>query len=1135
VLLPSACLYYTEDKHHEEDGTMDGKGVGVLLRHIRRLTAAGTPAPAPDAELLECFAAQHDEAAFAALVRRHGAMVLGVCRRVLKDWHEAEDTFQAAFLVLARKAGSVRRRGSLASWLYAVAYHLAVRARANAARRASLAGKAARKQPVDPLTEISGRELLEVLDQEVRRLPEKLRAPVVLCYLEAHTQDEAARQLGWTEGTLRGRLERGRELLRSRLARRGVTLSAALLVTALSRGAADAVVPPALAVATVRAAAGVLADPAVHGAASVRVAALAERSLPEAVLGKVKLVALLLAAGVMATVTSALVLQPLPEDQAAAGREDDRRAGQQEAAPPPVRADLFGDPLPPGALTRFGTVRLRQGAPGGSGFEAVLFAPDGKSVASLGGHDPSIRLWDVRTGKPIRTFGAGSASGQLCMAFAPDRRTLASGGAGGVIHLWRTETGKEVRSFRGHTAQITVLAFSPDGALLAVVSSPKNCPSSGPGRKEDHAIRLFEAATGKELRRFEGHQAWVNAVAFSPDGRLASGSDDGTVRLWDVGTGRETRQVSKGRQGVESVAFSPDGKLLASGPADDRSVRLWEVKTGREVRALRGHSENLRSLIFSADGRRLASTAPDAIRLWDVATGREVHRFLADIWGARSVAFSPDGKTLAASGPTVRLWDVATAKELLPLAGHQTVVCSTAFSPTGKLVASAGYDRTIRLWDAATGKEVRTLRGHAGGIRSIAFAPDGRALVSIGPEDGTIRLWDVTTGKELRRFVGAEEKGGVSLVVAFSPDGKLLAAGGSTIRLWDVAGGRELRRLQGHEVTASLAFSPDGRTLASEGGHDRTLCLWDVGSGRELRRCRIREDYFSCVAFSPDGKTVASGSPGLVRLWEVATAGERCAAKGPAAGVLSLAFSPDGKALAAGGWDGAVHLWDAATGKRQGTFAGHQGAVWSVAFAPDGKTLVSSSQDTTALVWDVTRRAPAKGAGPARLSAEEVKALWDDLASGEAAVAYRAVLALAAAPESVSLLREQLRPVATHRRGEVAGWLVDLGSDRFAVREKATEALEKIGDLAEPALEEALGGKPSLEVRRRLERLLAKLRPSVLPPGQLRLLRGVEVLERSGTAEARQLLAVLAGGAAQARLTREVRGALARLDRWPAP
>src|SRR5262249_27321107 len=153
----------------------------TVLRHLRELIAANTAVPQPDGELLEQYAARHDEAAFAALVRRHGPLVWSVCRRLLRDGPDAEDAFQATFLVLARAAGSVRKQGSLASWLYGVAYRTAAQARRRAAARRRHELRADRRPPADPLEEITGRELLAALDEELQRLPEPLRAPLVLC------------------------------------------------------------------------------------------------------------------------------------------------------------------------------------------------------------------------------------------------------------------------------------------------------------------------------------------------------------------------------------------------------------------------------------------------------------------------------------------------------------------------------------------------------------------------------------------------------------------------------------------------------------------------------------------------------------------------------------------------------------------------------------------------------------------------------------------------------------------------------------------------------------------------------------------------------------------------------------------
>ncbi len=210
---------------------------GILLRHIRKLLAVPSARELPDQQLLERFIHRHDEVAFETLIQRHGPLVLGLCRRVLHHEHDAEDAFQATFLVLAQKAGSIRKLGSVSSWLYGVANRIAAKARMNAAKRRSHENRAESLPTGEPAEDVNWRELRSVLDEELQRLPEKYRAPLVLCYLEGKTQDEAARELDWTAGSVKGRLERGRDALRVRLSRRGVTLSVALLTTMLTRKA----------------------------------------------------------------------------------------------------------------------------------------------------------------------------------------------------------------------------------------------------------------------------------------------------------------------------------------------------------------------------------------------------------------------------------------------------------------------------------------------------------------------------------------------------------------------------------------------------------------------------------------------------------------------------------------------------------------------------------------------------------------------------------------------------------------------------------------------------------------------------------------------------------------------------------
>src|SRR6266545_2656587 len=235
-----------------ENGPMTG--TSVIVQQLRTLIAGPIAEGQTDQHLLEQFLSQRDEPSFAALVERHGPMVLGVCRRILRDEHLAEDVFQATFLVLARKAATICKRQSVGSWLHGVALRLARKLKAGIAR-SKLPDARSNIPAVDPHAAAIWHEARAILDEEIQRLPENYRLPLVLCYLEGLTRDEAAAQLGWSVDKLRGLLDRGRERLRSRLDRRGVTLSAAGAATLLADTASAAAVPPVLAVTTIHAAA----------------------------------------------------------------------------------------------------------------------------------------------------------------------------------------------------------------------------------------------------------------------------------------------------------------------------------------------------------------------------------------------------------------------------------------------------------------------------------------------------------------------------------------------------------------------------------------------------------------------------------------------------------------------------------------------------------------------------------------------------------------------------------------------------------------------------------------------------------------------------------------------------------------
>jgi hypothetical protein len=285
------------------------------------------------------------------------------------------------------------------------------------------------------------------------------------------------------------------------------------------------------------------------------------------------------------------------------------------------------------------------------------------------------------------------------------------------------------------------------------------------------------------------------------------------------------------------------------------------------------------------------------------------------------------------------------------------------------------------------------------------------------------------------------------------------------------------------------------------------------------------------AVFSPDGKQLASGMEGgIVSLWEAATGKEIRQLQGHPDAVQALAFSPDGRVLASGGADPLVRLWEVASGQEVRRSPGHRGPVTSLAFAPDGATLVSGSADTTLLLWDL---AGNRAAGPVKLEPVKLEALWTALAGGDGAKAYDAIWTLTAAPkDSLPFLLDRLQLFFGADQERIARLIADLDHDEFQTRERATADLIQLGKLADPLLRKTLDKPPSLEVRRRIERIQEKIKGGVpWPQERLRLVRLIEVLEKIGAAEARQGLEKLAQRAPEPDLRHEARAALKRLGR----
>jgi RNA polymerase sigma factor (sigma-70 family) len=950
-----------------------------FLHHIRHLIGSDPAAALTDRQLLERFLANRDEMAVEVLVRRHGPLVFGVCRRVLRNTNAAEDVLQATFLVLVRKAGSLVDCKRLGGWLYRVAYRLALRARAQDLRRQHCEAQAARNRPDGEGLATAPSDLLVALEEELQKLPEKHRAPLVLCYLEGKTNEQAAQLLGCPRGSISARLAQARERLRSCLARRGHTVGSVAIAALLGGAAAEGAVPLPLLSNTVRAALWFAAEDArAASVVSSQAVALAQGACRVILVNKLRLAGAMLLAAAMLGTGATLLLNAAPQASPPA---------QAPGAPPPDArpAAAQRERLPRGAISRMGSRQLRHGDV--ASFAA--YTPDGKALLTAG-RDKTVRLWDLATGKEVRRFDWGQV--QLDNDLQPARDQI----------LQRFE-----KQFWDDTARSSQAALSADGKLVAA--------------SRGGVVHLWETATGRKLRDLDTKQQWLLQLAFSADGRslLTLGRDQATA-VWEVATGRcieRTDGKPSGSAGVtlpdlvgQKGIVSPGWQYLAwlhiGEGATNSFIRIRERATDKELFTI---TDAATAMTFSADEKTLIwFSLRGEIVITDVATRRELRRLRAPALNiATDIALSPDGECLAVSRAdhVIDLWDltyggrwcrvsqacgIAHSGDAVKPAGDilgALVRPALAYSPDGKKLVSSFGGATIHQVSMETGKLIsRPDNGPQAAVSTLGLSADGKALWTYGHGD-PLRYWDWSKGTETSRC---------ELLVnqthfVFAADDCFAFADDTEVALGS-AGAQETRRIKIGEVPpVALALSPDGAWLAIRSGAPPQVQVWDtktlqkhytLGPAGEdpTNNGKVVTETTGVVppdlVFSADGRFLAGGGRARqLSLWDMATGATLWEAPVEAGQMIErFAFSPSGFCLAAIQGDSTVMLYEALTGAKRARLGEPGGKSRRVhltgcfnvrwwwrrpdvpiclAFSPNGRYL-AVAKDTPAIhLWDV--------------------------------------------------------------------------------------------------------------------------------------------------------------------------------------
>jgi RNA polymerase sigma factor (sigma-70 family) len=962
-----------------------------------------------DAELLRAVARDGSQRCFEILVARYAPMVLGVCRRRLHGEHDAEDAAQAVFLILWKKAGSAARSNSAAGWLHRVAQYVCrnLRRARVVRRKHEREAVAMRTTSTEGLwTQVA---LRETLDEELDRLPDKYRVPLILFHFQEKTLKEISELTNTNLSTLGTRLSRGRELLASRLSRRGIAVTGGTLAAALSSQAALAAAPASFVPATTQAA--FLYSMGVKGGTlSTTASATATNVMKTILLAKVKVSAILGLISAAVLGTGIAVKLPHGQQQASgpavhaaapvpAFMDNRLYAGDTEviaAIVSPVialsadgRLLVVGEAMPNGA----GRLRCWEIASGElaherfepSGVASVAVSPDGRQIA-YGRGDHSIQVISTdrfRDQVKLR----GHVQGILCLKFSPDGRQLASSGSDWTLRLWDVASGRRLAMAK--TAGQSVPAISFDAAGEQIVSHSHKSALESWNWSGDSLERIRQVSLKQPPFR----------LAFDSQGdRAVVASDDpAAVTLVDSRSGQAATPLpfeTDERDSISGLTISRDGQRAVAGTVRGR-ILVWNTGDGSVVATIAGDEGPVTRLASDAAGRNVATaSARGGVSVWDVDSQELLRRLEEPVSSqafADAVSFGGRFAALQRRASEIDVYETLSGRRLANKSVADNDVTVIAVSDEGERLVTGGTGGGLLVWDVAASTPPAPITAHSSPIVAVAVLPGEQIAVSADEEGGVCRT-DLDGQKVLYRHKAHE---GPIRCLAVTADGtQVLTAGeDGVIQLHDVGGTGEPRQLGRHDAPVTALACGNSTGALASADENGIIRIWRPGSGAadwNAETVPVKQWFgkptespprITSLAISPHERTLVIGTESVPlepvrssvprpnddgKVEVVKQTIERQASllvhydlRGKYAPVRAN-FQSDITALAFPDNDVTllVATADGSLSRRRGSLEpvqsikGHEGGTRFVAYLPDGKRMISGGQDQAIRVWE---------------------------------------------------------------------------------------------------------------------------------------------------------------------------------------